>query len=55
MHIKRVMNRLGAPNSIVKYIGRGPEATMATASSTDHKATEQKFLNRFREVIGMKH
>lgn len=53
MHIKRVMNRLGAPDSIVKYIGRNPEATMATASSKDHKATEQKFLNRFKEVIGM--
>ena len=53
MHIKRVMNRLGAPNTLVKYIGRGPEATMATASSKDFKATEEKFMRKFKKAIGI--
>ena len=55
MHIKRVMNRLGVTNRVVKYIGRGPEATIATASSRDFKATEQKFMNQFKEVVGMEY
>ena len=52
MHIKRVMNRLGKSDKLVKYIGRGPQATMATASSKDFKATEERFMNKFKEVIG---
>lgn len=54
MHIKRVMKRLGVEHPLVKYIGRRPEATMATASSKDFKATEQKFMDEAREAIGIK-
>lgn len=48
------MNRLGAPDKLVKYIGRGPETSIATASSKDFKHTEQKFMSQFKQAIGIK-
>ena len=53
MHLQRIMTRLGFEAPKVTYIGRGPEATMATASSKDFKATEEKFMKKFRNVIGI--
>ncbi|CAI2382475.1 unnamed protein product [Moneuplotes crassus] len=53
MHIKRALSSLGFVGKSVKYIGRGAEASIATASSKDYKATEEKFMNEFKQTIGI--
>lgn len=54
MHLKRIMKRLGNSNPTVNYIGRHSESTIATASSKDFKATDEKLISHFKNEIGVK-
>ena len=54
MYIENIMKRLGVDNHHLKYIGRGPEATIATGSSKDFKDTENSIMNKFKNVVGIK-
>ena len=54
MYLANIAKRLGADKHHIKYIGRGPEATIATGSSKDYKDTENAIMNEFKKIAGIK-